>query len=73
MAKFDDIDNIQVKYRGDSARVHQLSLAAILPDTQDYVSHLGMSKHSLTLLPSLRSLLKEAPHFQGAGKLSHGW
>lgn len=31
----------QVKYRGDSARLHQLSLASILPNTGDYVTYDG--------------------------------
>ena len=30
---------IQVKYRGSSARVHQLSLAELLPATPDYVTY----------------------------------
>ena len=30
---------MKVKYRGDSARVHQLSLASLLPNTGDYVTY----------------------------------
>ena len=37
---------LQVKYRGDSARVHQLSLASLLPNTGDYVTYeVGHSHH----------------------------
>ena len=35
----DSIYCVQVKYRGDSARVHQLSLASLLPNTGDYVTY----------------------------------
>ena len=29
----------QVKFRGDTARLHQLSLASLLPNTGDYVTY----------------------------------
>ena len=32
---------IQVKYRGESARLHQLSLASVLPNTGDYITYEG--------------------------------
>ena len=35
----------QVKYRGDSARVHQLSLASLLPNTADYVTYEGSTTY----------------------------
>ena len=35
----------QVKYRGDSARVHQLSLANLLPNTADYVTYEGSTTY----------------------------
>merc|ERR1719394_887512 len=31
----------QVKYRGESARLHQLSLASVLPNTGDYITYEG--------------------------------
>ena len=30
-----------VKYRGDVARIHQLSLASLMPNTEDYVTYEG--------------------------------
>ena len=32
---------IHVKYRGDTARIHQLSLASIMPNTGDYITYEG--------------------------------
>jgi len=32
---------IHVKYRGDAARIHQLSLATIMPNTADYITYEG--------------------------------
>ena len=30
-----------MKYRGESARLHQLSLASVLPNTGDYITYEG--------------------------------
>ena len=35
----------QVKYRGDTARIHQMSLASLLPNTGDYVTYEGSTTY----------------------------
>ena len=35
----------QVKYRGDTARLHQMSLASLLPNTGDYVTYEGSTTY----------------------------
>ena len=35
----------QVKYRGDTARLHQISLASLLPNTGDYVTYEGSTTY----------------------------
>ena len=35
----------QVKYRGDTARVHQMSLSSFLPNTGDYVTYEGSTTY----------------------------
>ena len=45
----------QVKYRGESARLHQLSLASVLPNTGDYITYEGRLVFFLFLFIFMRA------------------
>ena len=65
---------MKVKYRGDSARVHQLSLASLLPNTGDYVTYEVRIIIIITvIIPVIITLMiRGAPPTRAAGRRSPG-
>ena len=61
---------MKVKYRGDSARVHQLSLASLLPNTGDYVTYEVRHQEPGRVMISV--ITRGAPPTRAAGRQSPG-